>query len=387
MITEIEIKNYFSIAKTKIELTEQVKSLYGKELSPNFNSFDFWRLDENKVSSIISFFLNPNEFHEHGDIYLKHFIQKFNLDFFEFENIKDIKVHCEFITYEGRRIDILIENENLKQIIAIENKIYNETADQKNQITDYINFLEKKLNNNKFCLIYLSPQNKQISNDSINDDDKIKFINTNQLKLISYEEHMIDCISDFHDLTQNLRVKSFLKDFEKKLKKMYMGEKNINSRQIIADLIDDNEKNLEISFLVSNSLNEVKNKLKMKFEEQIKEIGDELKIEVNGLNLTPSKWKNNTICFSYELGGIIFGLKRNKLDNNQIKYQEILDNIKDELGEDNFKVSGWWSCYKLFYNQIDNNDQFWLDIKSGKAKERAKKFAQLICENFDHDTF
>lgn len=81
---------------------------YGKEIAPNFNSFDFWWLDENKVSSIISFFLNPHETHEHGDIYLRHFLEKFELDFFQFNERDNITIKCEFNTDKGRRIDIII---------------------------------------------------------------------------------------------------------------------------------------------------------------------------------------------------------------------------------------------------------------------------------------
>lgn len=385
MIDELEIKNFFSLAETKIKLTQQVKNYYGKEIAPNFNSFDFWSIDENKVSSIISFFLNPNETHEHGDLYLRHFLQKFELEFFQFNENDKITVQCEFSTDRGRRIDIIIYKNKFEQVIGIENKIYVGTADQQNQITDYLDFLARKSKNN-YCLIYLSPQDKTVSNESISIEEKENFINENKLKILTYEEQMIECLYEFGNLTQNNRVKSFLKDFEKKLRRMYMGEKNINTKQVMVDLINENVRNLEISFSISNSLQEVKRQLKNRFTNQIQEIGRELNLEVDGLKLRPSNWTKNRITFNYESGGILYGLTRTEPDNSKPRFPEIEELLDTEIKE-KFNVSAWWPMWQFFYNNIENNEQFWIDIKSEKAKERAKNFIKIICENFNDEKY
>ncbi|MFN3641171.1 MAG: PD-(D/E)XK nuclease family protein [Flavobacterium sp.] len=385
MINELYLKNFFSLAETKIKLTQQVRNYYGKEIAPNFNSFDFWSIDENKVSSIISFFLNPIETHEHGDIYLRHFLQKFDLEIFQFNENDKVTVQCEFRTDSGRRIDIIIYKNKFEQVIGIENKIYVGTADQQNQITDYLDFLARKSKNN-YCLIYLSPQDKTVSNESISIEEKENFINENKLKILTYEEHMIECLYEFGNLTQNNRVKSFLKDFEIKLRRMYMGEKNINTKQVMVDLINENVKNLEISFSISNSLQEVKRQLKNRFTNQIQEIGQELNLEVDGLKLRPSKWTKNKITFNYESGGLLYGLTRTEPDNNKPRFSEIEDLLEAELKE-KFNVSAWWPMWQFFYSNIENNEQFWIDIKSGKAKERAKNFVKLICENFNDEKY
>lgn len=384
-MTEIEIKNFFSITETVIRLTEQVKNYYGKEIASNFNSFDFWWIDENKVSSIIAFFLDPNEKHEQGDVYLKCFLKKFSLDFFNYNENDKINVQCELSTNNGRRIDIVIFKNSFEQAIAIENKIYVGTADQNNQIKDYLNFLIKKTKDN-FCLIYLSPQEKTVSTVSISSEDREKFIIGNKLKLLSYEEHMIECLNEFGNLTQNLRVKSFLKDFEKTLRKMYMGERDINSKQVVTDLINENVRNLEISFLVSNSLQDVKRQLKQKFEQQIQEMGQELGLEVEGTRLKPSKWTKNQITFNYESGGLLYGLTRYKSDHNKSRISEIEELLESEIKE-RFNVSPYWPMYQFFYINIENNEQFWLDIKSGKAKDRAGQFVKLINDNFNNDKY
>ncbi|MCR9015337.1 PD-(D/E)XK nuclease family protein [Aquiflexum gelatinilyticum] len=385
MTSELYIKNFFSNVETKIKLTEQLKNYYGKEIAPNFNSFDFWWIDENKVSAIISFFLNPIETHEHGYVYLRHFIKKFELDFFQFNENDKVTVQCEYRIDKGRRIDIIINKNNFEQVIAIENKIYVGTADQQNQIADYLDFLASQTKNN-YCLIYLSPQDKTVSNESISAEERENYINESRLKILSYEEQMIECLNEFGNLTQNNRVKSFINDFEKKLRRMYMGEKNINTQEVVVDLINENVQNLEIAFLVSNSLQEVKRQLKHKFEEQIFEIGQELNLEVKGLKLRPSKWTNNRIIFNYEKGGLLFGLIRLQHDNNKTRFPEIETQLENELRE-KFFVSGWWPMWQFFYKNIENSEQFWIDIESGKAKERAKTFIKLICDNFNDEKY
>jgi hypothetical protein len=305
-IEELDIKNFYSIVETKIELTEQVRKLHGKELAPDFNSFDFWWIDENKVSEIISFFLNPNGKHDQGDIYLKHFLKKFNLQFFNFDNSDKINVKCEYRTDFDRRIDIVIIKNSFEQAIGIENKIHTTTKDQKNQLLDYSKFLNKKTDGN-YCLIYLSPKGKVVSEDSITQEDKVNLENSNRLITLTYEDDIIQCIAEFSLLTVNVRVKAFLNDLEKKLKFMYMGEKNLDTEKIVANYINENKKNLKVSFLIANSLQEVKKDLIQKMELQIEEVGKELGLEIMGnLKLKPTNWKNNYIRFNFESGGLLY---------------------------------------------------------------------------------
>lgn len=385
MITAIEIKNFFSITETKINLVEQVRNYYGKELAPNFNSFKFWRIDENKVSTILSFFLTPNETHEQGDIYLKHFLKRFSLNFFYYKDNDTLNVECEFSTDKGRRIDIVISKNNFEKAIAIENKIYVSTEDQQNQISDYLDFLKRKTNDN-FRLIYLSPQGKTISCDSISAGEKEQQIRDDKLQLLTYEKEMVDCINDFAMMTQNFRVKSFLIDFVKTLKTMYMGEKNVTPQHVVTDFINENERNLEISFMVANSLKEVKAELLQTFELQIREIGEELGLEVDGLSLKPHQWTKHRINFKYESGGLIYGLVRFEQDKTNTRITEIETKLKELMNEE-FYNAPWWPIWQYFYRNIENDKQLWLDIKNGEAKKRAKIFVQHICNNFGNGNY
>ena len=140
--------NFFSIANTKIKLIEEVRKHFGKETSPRFNSFDFWLINENKVSEILAFFLNPNENHEQGDIYLKHFMSKFKFNNLICNETDDIKVICELYTSGGRFIDIVLFNNTQRWAIGVENKINIRTDDQFGQLTDYNKCLSVQMGDN-----------------------------------------------------------------------------------------------------------------------------------------------------------------------------------------------------------------------------------------------
>lgn len=89
------VQNLMTLVKANSQLFQQVNTLYGNELAPNFNSLDFWHIDENKVTKILAFLLNPKEKHSHGDMYFRHFLKKFNLNQFHFSETDTIKVHLE----------------------------------------------------------------------------------------------------------------------------------------------------------------------------------------------------------------------------------------------------------------------------------------------------
>ena len=43
--------------------------------------------------------------------------------------------------------------------------------------------------------------------------------------------------------------------------------------------------------------------------------------------------------------------------------------------------------WQFFYSNIDNSTDFWLDIRNGKAKERAKEFVEIINKKFNTDKY
>ena len=130
------------------------------------------------------------------------------------------------------------------------------------------------------------------------------------------------------------------------------------------------------------AINASQGKLKKQFLDLLKEIGQELNISVNKLKLVPNNWKNHCICFSYEDGGILYGINRNKRDKNKSRLFDI-----EQAFEEEFQVSEWWPMYRHLYSNINSKLDFWSDIKDGKIKERAKIFIETIVSKFDTNLY
>lgn len=383
-MTYTDIKNFYSLADTKIKLIEQVRKYFGKETSPRFNSFDFWWIDENKVSQILAFFLDPKQNHEQGDIYLRHFMKKFGLERFAYGEDDRIYVQCELSTDAARRIDIVVYKNKFEWAIGIENKIYVSTADQCAQLEDYHDYLHAKTGD--YCLIYLSPKGKVISTNSLSSDRQTELETNNAFRHLTYEEHLIECIAEFAMMTESIRVRSFLKDFETTLKRMYMGVKDLEAKEAIVDFMGESDKNLEISFLVMNSLAEVKEQLKEQLKLQVKEIINELGLVGDETNFRPSNWKKHYFCYRIDRTELYYGITRNYIDNDNSSFLTIQNLVKDKL-KGNYLQNGYWPLYAYIDRNIDSSPDSWIAIKNGEAKRELFDFVQLIIDNFNTDEY
>lgn len=367
-------KNFFSVLNTKVKFVNEVRKEYSKVLSSDFNSLDFWNVGENKVSEIITFFLNPHESHGHDDLYLNLFIKKFNLEF-NYKKITDVKAVVEKRTHNNRRIDIFITGGYGKSTIAIENKIYTWTKDQINQIDDYLKYLDNYCGNQNFTLFYLAPKGKTLSGDSYDHELFLKKYKSECLKFINYEDDIIPLIHEFAINTENNRVQSFLLDFERKLKQLYMGNSDINETEIIKGFVIENKENLETSFKIFNNLPAIKAELKEIFFKQMVEISHELSIPINENRnrFHHSKLGPLRVAVSFESRGLIYGLVRLEQDPRKKTYPEL-----ESLFIDNFQVSEWWSMWRWMYKEIDYSAEFYQSVLDGTAKDKVKNFIITI---------
>lgn len=195
-LIENKLKTFYSILCTKVDFVNEVKKEYNRTLASDFNSLDFWYVGENKVSEILSFLLNPNASHGQEDVFLKLFLEKFDINFF-YSNISEVSVEVEKRTMNNRRIDIFLSSKNSGDIIGIENKIYLNTKDQFDQINDYIDYLSKLTTDNQFTFIYLSPKDKIVSGQSYDEKKIINLGLEKNILFINYEEHIIYALELF----------------------------------------------------------------------------------------------------------------------------------------------------------------------------------------------
>jgi hypothetical protein len=378
MTDKLTLENYYEILKTKFKLAHELRRHYGKILSPEFNSFDFWWLDENKVSDILAFFINPKETHAQGDIFLKEFLQTIgeDIDCDKFT----VEVIREQLTNENRRIDIVISFNKGEYIIGIENKIYETTTDQEKQLEHYWEYLKRK-SNNKFRLFYLAPINKIISEHSLPELQRKSLEENGQFKKISYEEHIIDCIHRFSINSESERVRAFLSDFEKSLKQLYIGEKFMDENNLIVDFATSNLQNLETTLKIGFTISEVKKILKDKLYNQCEKIAKDFGLKsdfefYDSFRIYPKQWNNHSICFSFESGGLKYGICRNTWDKDKTRKNEI-----EEMLGGSWNVSNWFLCENFLYRNFENDTDGWLDIEKGVLATKVYDFVKSVIEN------
>ena len=164
-----------NISKSLIEVRKKVKEEMEK-LPPQFNVFNSINLlnHENYNSNLFANFLeikfkyNGNEI-SFAKLFLKYLNEEFGWEF-DLENIKieDIKIKRELLTEERKRIDIFIGYKE-KFAVIIENKIW--ADDGYKQLENYYNHVKKnyikKENYDKIYIIYLTPYEREPSEESL----------------------------------------------------------------------------------------------------------------------------------------------------------------------------------------------------------------------------
>ena len=140
--------------------------------------------DEVKHSAFLAELLNPKGTHGQKDIFLKLFVQKFNVENFNCETayVKVEKSIGSVTEKDGGRIDIFIDDQKGNHII-IENKIY--ANDQYNQLIRYFNFSSKNV-------FYLTLDGRESTAKSSKDElNGINLENGKHYQSISYKTDII----------------------------------------------------------------------------------------------------------------------------------------------------------------------------------------------------
>ena len=199
--SNISIKALSSLLADKnfISLSDEISS---------FNPFKVLKLESHEIrhSNVLAWLFNPNESHNLGTKFLEQFLYAVssNLDK-ESEKIKTIqnvifafiknsgftvKVQREVKTYKNRSIDLIIECysnvENTDSfVILIENKVYSKQS--KNQLDDYLKFVEEKYDNSIILPVYLTLD----ENDEPSEDLKSEYFHITYFKIVEILKNLI----------------------------------------------------------------------------------------------------------------------------------------------------------------------------------------------------
>lgn len=240
-----EIENILNIVKSNIDAHYKFKKEYNRQLALDFSLFQFFSVGENKISQVLAYFLDVNQNHGQGDLFLSEFLNVFTDKEIEIEQIANV---CEKIITNKRRLDVYIKLKELT--IGIENKVW--ADDQNNQLKDYSEYLEKNMNGN-YVLFYLNPYGTAPKLKSIDKELSQKLYKENKLKVIGYKQDLIPLINTWLINCEADNVSYFLKEFKKYLEVKFLGKNTLNMSKELREIIYKNEK--EVQHLV----NEYKN--------------------------------------------------------------------------------------------------------------------------------
>jgi hypothetical protein len=380
MIEEPQVNKYFSGLSATIKSVREVQKIYDPIVAFNFNSLNFFKPGENKVSEILAFFLDPKKPHGQGAKFLELFLKKIEFD----KNILDLtKVECECEHgIEGqRRIDVLIKFGDNDFGIAIENKLWGK--DQENQLKDYNEALKNKGFKTGYLLLYLTPYQNDPRKESIDVKLYEHLTKNGRLQTIGYTDHIIGCVHDWAMNCTADRVRSFLLDFEQYLKNEFLGEIIMDENKIIAEYALKNEENLEVAFGTFNAFNTVQKQLMEKLASQFEGIAikygfspiNNLSLEQNSyFHFSKEIWIGAKIAFQFEganANGFKYGICYK--DENVKLRPEVENNLLTT-----FKIkksdNSWWLFHSYFEpKNWGNKPEPWIEIQNGKLKERIEK--------------
>ena len=147
---EVELSSFFASLGTVVDIAKQAQTDLDRIAATKFSIFDYFHEKETDLSRIFAGLLKPTGGHGQGDRFLSLFLKKMPcsrdepskrlIDVFQDVDLHECKVHLEYMTNKGRRIDIVLEIDD--RWIGIENKPW--AGEQEDQLKDYIEDLQKK---------------------------------------------------------------------------------------------------------------------------------------------------------------------------------------------------------------------------------------------------
>lgn len=361
-----------------------------------FNPFRFMRTDENGLSGIIAFLLDPKQSHGQGDIFLNSFLKKLGL--FHFLAYNKVVVTVEKSTSEKRRHDIFIEgylDQKRTWIISIENKLRG-ASDQPNQLGDYCDDLSKY--NVPYFLIYLPIYEQSPTSFSIDESVWQSLVEQGKAECLS-ARWLVDWLDQTVPLAPS--IISFCSDFKRFLREDIMNI-NTESNELISKIIDNNEL-LNSALTVIDSSQELYQRLLDMLEEQLRD-----KIHSKYPKLVDKGWAIlKTNHFTNRYFGIYFNIKSSKYsvgiefesqwlndcyygvyahkDKINNEHYDKLQNIFSHL-YNGFKTTPTWLMWKYFDNDLRNwNANVLCRIPTGELAEQLFNYLEPFIDVIENN--
>ena len=218
-----EIRQFFEGAKQGLDVLRPAVVELDRHLARRFSFFRFIDFDENLMSDVFAYLLNPDETHGQRDLFLGKFLEDVDVDWLSRRSWSLASIGREVLTTRiknWRRIDIEIAfriDNGCCGAIAIENKPWAE--DQRLQLSDYARHL-KLMYERHFKLIYLTPTGDEDPPEySITREKREQLENEGKFAKASIQKWASDngWLKRAEDEVKAERVRWFVSDFRKAL--------------------------------------------------------------------------------------------------------------------------------------------------------------------------
>lgn len=217
-----ETRRFFEGAKQGLAIWQQATANLDLHLARRFTFFHFIALDENRMSDVFAYLLNPDETHGQGELFLREFLSDVPLKWLPESDWSRVSIGREVITSRienwNRRIDIEIafQIDDSWVAIAVENKPW--AGDQDQQLSDYARHLES-MYEGRFKLIYLTPKGEDPSEYSITREEREQLENEGKLANALIRKWAGDngWLKRAENEVKAERVRWFVSDFRKAL--------------------------------------------------------------------------------------------------------------------------------------------------------------------------
>jgi hypothetical protein len=163
----IQLKKFFEKYQPLYSISFAMYAQQERISAPRFSIFQFFSINENRISDIIATFLDPKGTHGQQSLFLELFLKQVTSKIQKYQNFKAKNIESsivvrealtDMIDYNTRRIDILLIGANW--VLGIENKIFAGESD--NQLLHYTNQIDAKYGNKELCeMIFLNLNNVQ----------------------------------------------------------------------------------------------------------------------------------------------------------------------------------------------------------------------------------
>jgi hypothetical protein len=209
--THSKVEKFFSEMSRQVEKAENQQRRIDRKQATGFNVFDFIDPDENKLSDVLAWLLDPQGSHGQGDVFLLLLFEHLGFGSQSKHTMK-AKVQREAPTIVNqryrRRMDVLVEAGSW--VLVIENKV--DSPEQYEQVKDYLDYLRRRTHGRftKSAMIYLTPDCREPSLDQLtrksNEENR-------QLHCWNYCDNLHGWLKDCRDDCEAETIKFFLTEF------------------------------------------------------------------------------------------------------------------------------------------------------------------------------